>query len=30
MSKKRILIEETGKTQTKTFKLDKEMLIKNT
>ena len=30
MSKKRILIEESGKTQIKKFQLDKKMLIKNT
>ena len=29
MSEKRILIEETDKTQSKNIKLDKEMLIKN-
>ena len=30
MNKKRILIEESGKTQIKKFQLDKKMLIKNT
>lgn len=30
MSKRRILIEESGKTQIKKFQLDKKMLIKNT
>lgn len=30
MSKKRILIEESGKTQIKKFQLDEKMLIKNT
>lgn len=30
MSEKRILIEETDKTQSKNIKLDKEILIKNT
>lgn len=30
MNKKRILIEESGKTQIKKFQLDEKMLIKNT
>ena len=30
MNKKRILIEESGKTQIKKFQFDKKMLIKNT